>query len=395
MRIEEIPGPPPTALVANLPYNVSVPVLIHMLTLLPSLERGLVMVQAEVADRLAAGPGSKVYGIPSVKAAWFADVRRAGAIGRNVFWPAPNVDSGLVAWTRCDPPDTTATRAQVFTVIDAAFATAASRSARPCVRWPGRAKPPSSALAQAGIDPTARGEVLTVADFARIAEGMAVVTAPALPLSVSVRAAAKINLHLGVGAVRDDGFHPLDTVYQAISLYDDVTITRHHRTGARRSSAPTTSTPPTSPSAPHNIAVRALELIRARTGREGHEHLDLVKSIPVAGGMAGGSADAAATLLAFDRLHGAGLPDDVLLGLAAELGSDVPFSLIGGTARGRGRGEVVRARSTTAARWWWVAVPSDVGLSTPEVYRHFDRALPPRAGRARRAGRPAVRAGER
>ena len=104
MRVEAVPGPPPTALVANLPYNVSVPVLIHLLTLLPSLERGLVMVQAEVADRLAAGPGSKTYGVPSVKAAWFADVRRAGAIGRNVFWPAPNVDSGLVAWTRRDPP---------------------------------------------------------------------------------------------------------------------------------------------------------------------------------------------------------------------------------------------------------------------------------------------------
>ncbi len=100
MRIEAIPGPPPTALVANLPYNVSVPVLLHLLSLLPSLERGLVMVQAEVADRLAAAPGSKVYGVPSVKAAWYADVRRAGAVGRNVFWPAPNVDSGLVAWTR-------------------------------------------------------------------------------------------------------------------------------------------------------------------------------------------------------------------------------------------------------------------------------------------------------
>ena len=122
LRVTELPGPPPTALVANLPYNVSVPVLIHLLTLLPSLERGLVMVQAEVADRLAAPPGSKVYGVPSVKAAWFADVRRAGTVGRQVFWPAPNVDSGLVAWERRDPPQTTATREQVFAVVDAAFA---------------------------------------------------------------------------------------------------------------------------------------------------------------------------------------------------------------------------------------------------------------------------------
>ena len=122
LRVTEVPGPPPTALVANLPYNVSVPVLLHLLALLPSLERGLVMVQAEVADRLAAGPGSKVYGIPSVKAAWFADVRRAGTVGRHVFWPEPNVDSGLVAWVRRDPPATTATREQVFAVVDAAFA---------------------------------------------------------------------------------------------------------------------------------------------------------------------------------------------------------------------------------------------------------------------------------
>jgi 16S rRNA (adenine1518-N6/adenine1519-N6)-dimethyltransferase len=172
MRIEEIPGPPPTALVANLPYNVSVPVLIHMLTLLPSLERGLVMVQAEVADRLAAGPGSKIYGVPSVKAAWFADVRRAGSIGRNVFWPAPNVDSGLVAWTRCDPPDTTATREQVFTVIDAAFATRRKQIRAALRPLAGSSEAAERALTHAGIDPTARGEVLTVADFARIAEGM-------------------------------------------------------------------------------------------------------------------------------------------------------------------------------------------------------------------------------
>ncbi|HCB03238.1 MAG TPA: 16S rRNA (adenine(1518)-N(6)/adenine(1519)-N(6))-dimethyltransferase, partial [Nocardioides bacterium] len=122
LRVDGVSGPPPTALVANLPYNVSVPVLLHLLTVLPSLERGLVMVQAEVADRLAAGPGSRTYGVPSVKAAWFADVRRAGAVGRNVFWPAPNVDSGLVAWTHREPPVTSATREQVFAVVDAAFA---------------------------------------------------------------------------------------------------------------------------------------------------------------------------------------------------------------------------------------------------------------------------------
>jgi 16S rRNA (adenine1518-N6/adenine1519-N6)-dimethyltransferase len=172
MRVAEIPGPPPTALVANLPYNVSVPVLLHLLALLPSLEHGLVMVQAEVADRLAAPPGSKVYGVPSVKAAWYADVRRAGSIGRNVFWPAPNVDSGLVAWTRREPPATTATREQVFAVVDAAFAHRRKTLRSTLKEMAGSAAAAEAALAHAGVDPMARGEVLGVQEFARVAEGL-------------------------------------------------------------------------------------------------------------------------------------------------------------------------------------------------------------------------------
>ena len=171
MRITEVPGPPPTALVANLPYNVSVPVLLHLLALLPSLERGLVMVQSEVADRLAARPGSKVYGVPSVKAAWYADVRRAGAIGRNVFWPAPNVDSGLVAWTRREPPATTATREQVFAVVDAAFAQR-RKALRGVLRSLAPAERVDAALEQAGISPLARGDTLTVEDYVRSAEAL-------------------------------------------------------------------------------------------------------------------------------------------------------------------------------------------------------------------------------
>lgn len=171
MRVTDIPGPTPTALVANLPYNVSVPVLLHLLELLPSLERGLVMVQAEVADRLAAAPGSKVYGVPSVKAAWYADVRRAGAIGRSVFWPAPNVDSGLVAWTRREPPATTATREQVFAVVDAAFAQR-RKALRGVLRALAPAEAVDAALAAAGVDPLARGESLGIDAFVRIAEGL-------------------------------------------------------------------------------------------------------------------------------------------------------------------------------------------------------------------------------
>ncbi|HET6937828.1 MAG TPA: 16S rRNA (adenine(1518)-N(6)/adenine(1519)-N(6))-dimethyltransferase RsmA [Nocardioides sp.] len=177
LRVDGVPGPPPTALVANLPYNVSVPVLLHLLTVLPSLRKGLVMVQAEVADRLAAGPGSRTYGIPSVKAAWFADVRRAGAVGRNVFWPAPNVDSGLVAWTRRDPPSTTATREQVFAVVDAAFAQRRKTLRGALSGLAGSAPRAETALRHAGVDPTARGEVLDVASFARIAEALAEVPA--------------------------------------------------------------------------------------------------------------------------------------------------------------------------------------------------------------------------
>ena len=172
MRVTDIPGPPPTALVANLPYNVSVPVLLHLLALLPSLEHGLVMVQSEVGDRLAAPPGSKTYGVPSVKAAWYADVRRAGTVGRNVFWPMPNVESGLVAWTRRDPPVTTATRAQVFAVVDAAFAHRRKTLRSTLKELAGSAAAAETALAHAGVDPMARGEVLGVEQFARVAEGL-------------------------------------------------------------------------------------------------------------------------------------------------------------------------------------------------------------------------------
>ena len=172
LRVTEVPGPAPTALVANLPYNVSVPVLLHLLALLPSLERGLVMVQSEVADRLAAQPGSKVYGIPSVKAAWFADVRRAGSIGRTVFWPAPNVDSGLVAWTRRDPPTTAVSRERVFEVVDAAFAQRRKGMRGALRALAGSTEEAERALRTAGIDPLARGESLTIHDFVRVAEAL-------------------------------------------------------------------------------------------------------------------------------------------------------------------------------------------------------------------------------
>lgn len=170
MLVDELPGPPPTALVANLPYNVAVPVLLHMLDRFPTIERTLVMVQAEVADRLAADPGNKVYGVPSVKANWYADVKRAGAIGRNVFWPAPNVDSGLVSLVRREPPKTTATKREVFAVVDAAFAQRRKTLRAALAGWAGSPALAERALVAAGVSPQARGEALTVEEFARIAE---------------------------------------------------------------------------------------------------------------------------------------------------------------------------------------------------------------------------------
>ncbi|ONK13744.1 16S rRNA (adenine(1518)-N(6)/adenine(1519)-N(6))-dimethyltransferase RsmA [Streptomyces sp. MP131-18] len=178
MRVTALPGPPPDALVANLPYNVAVPVLLHMLATFPSIRRGLIMVQSEVADRLAAAPGSKVYGVPSVKTAWYAEARRAGSIGRSVFWPAPNVDSGLVALVRRDPPPTTASRADVFAVVDAAFAQRRKTLRSALAGWAGSPAAAEAACAAAGVPSGARGEALSVADFARLAEHRPVRNAP-------------------------------------------------------------------------------------------------------------------------------------------------------------------------------------------------------------------------
>ncbi|MEY2964851.1 MAG: 16S rRNA (adenine(1518)-N(6)/adenine(1519)-N(6))-dimethyltransferase RsmA [Candidatus Nanopelagicales bacterium] len=174
LRIDELPIPP-TALVANLPYNVAVPVVLHLLAAFPSLRSGLVMVQAEVADRLVAPPGSRVYGVPSVKLAWFARAERAGSVPAGVFWPVPRVESGLVSFTRHDPPRTPATRAEVFTVIDAAFAQRRKTLRAALAGWAGSAADAERILRAAGVDPGARGESLDVSAFARIAGARALV----------------------------------------------------------------------------------------------------------------------------------------------------------------------------------------------------------------------------
>lgn len=181
LRVTALPGDP-TVLVANLPYNVSVPVLLHFLETFPHLERGVVMVQAEVGERLAAPPGSKVYGAPSVKAAWYGPWRLAGTVSRQVFWPVPNVDSVLVAFERDpEPRGTEAERLRTFAIVDAAFQQrrkmlrqALSAVLRPAQQPDGGSSGAASeVLERAGVAPTARGEELSIDDFVRIARTLA------------------------------------------------------------------------------------------------------------------------------------------------------------------------------------------------------------------------------
>ena len=160
----------PTVLVANLPYNVSVPVFLHLLEHFPTLRSGVVMVQAEVADRLAAKPNSKEYGIPSVKAAWWADVSGAGSVSRSIFWPAPNVDSKLVGFTRHAPLGDEVLRKKVFSIIDLAFAQRRKMLRSTLSSLYGSSAAAEAHLESVGIDGTLRGEALTIGDFCKIAQ---------------------------------------------------------------------------------------------------------------------------------------------------------------------------------------------------------------------------------
>ena len=168
LRVTELPNEP-TVFVANLPYNVSVPVLLHFLERFPTIDRGLVMVQAEVGQRVAAGPGSKIYGSPSVKAAWYGDFSTAGQVSRQVFWPVPNVDSILVRFNRHEQPGTEAERLSTFELVDAAFQQRRKMLRQALSGVLGGSAGASSTLEAAGVAPTARGEELTVADFLAVA----------------------------------------------------------------------------------------------------------------------------------------------------------------------------------------------------------------------------------
>lgn len=178
LDVDALPGADPTALVANLPYNVAVPVLLHMLAICPQWSTGVVMVQSEVADRLVAAPGSKIYGVPSAKLAWYAKATRVGNVAPTVFWPVPNVDSGLVRITRRRPPKIDgrapeATRSQVFRVVDAVFASRRKMLRSALAGLCGSSAAASDLIGAVGIDPTVRGEVLDIVDLTRVAEALA------------------------------------------------------------------------------------------------------------------------------------------------------------------------------------------------------------------------------
>lgn len=444
---ESIGGATPTRLVANLPYNVAVPIVLTVLEKLPSIQTVLVMVQAEVADRLAATPGNKIYGVPSAKVAWYASARRTLTIGRNVFYPVPNVDSALVKIERRPHPDTAATREQVFAVIDAAFAQRRKTLRQALAGLAGSAGAAQEALERAGVSPTARGETLDIDQFAAVAQQLNAASAgacvpvasapdpatsdpavsdsspavntPAMSVGgsdVSVSAPGKVNLFLALGAARPDGYHPLNTVFAQIGLSETVTVSplKSLATTAPQpaSTAPVSSAssaPAQSGSAPAaqtggprielaltrpdsnvpldhtNLAYRAAQAVAQQASQRGlatpDVHILLDKAVPVAGGMAGGSADAAATLKACNEFWQVGLSLEELAHLGAQLGADVPFGLYGGVALGTGRGDLIEPLKAAPGPYYWTFALQDKGLSTAAVFKHFDATVqaPPMA----------------
>lgn len=431
---ESIGGATPVRLVANLPYNVAVPIVLTVLEKLPSIQTVLVMVQAEVADRLAATPGNKIYGVPSAKVAWYASARRTLTIGRNVFYPVPNVDSALVKIERRPHPDTAATREQVFAVIDAAFAQRRKTLRQALAGLAGSAGAAQEALERAGVSPTARGETLDIDQFAAVAQQLnaasagACVPAASAPApatsdpAVSVSAPGKVNLFLALGAARPDGYHPLNTIFAQIGLSETVTVSplKSLATTAPQpastapvssaSSAPALAAPAAqSDSAPAaqtggprielaltrpdsnvpldhtNLAYRAAQAVAQQAAQRGlatpDVHILLDKAVPVAGGMAGGSADAAATLKACNEFWQVGLSLEELAHLGAQLGADVPFGLYGGVALGTGLGDLIEPLKAVPGPYYWTFALQDEGLSTAAVFKHFDATVqaPPAA----------------
>ena len=373
-------------MVANLPYNVAVPVLLNLLARLPSLRRGLVMVQAEVAERMCAGPGARVYGTPSAKLAWYARGRLAGPVPRSVFWPVPGVDSVLVAFDRTCPP---AVRGQPRggvrrhrRRVRPAPQDAAGRTGQ----LAGSAAAAEQVIRRAGLDPGARGEALSVAKFARIGRGPRWSPGPFLRVpsvnvtGVTVRAPAKINLQLAVGPLRDDGYHDLVTVFQAVSLYDEVTAATVDGSGDDQVLVSGEGADSVQ-AGPDNLALKAATaLAQVAVPSAPGAHITIVKRIPVAAGLAGGGGDAAGPGRVQRALERPPRP-------AAAAGDRGPGRQRRGLLAARrdrgGPGPGRAAKAGAGLRWeyHWVLAVADGQLSTPEVYRTLDRL--------RESGRPA------
>lgn len=446
----------PEILVSNLPYNVAVPVLLHLFAVFPSLKRALVMVQKEVAVRLSAPAGSKVYGVPSVKIAWYGKARMKSDISRRVFYPQPNVDSALVEIVRAPsrslclreekqkgylssekeisgdlgktltaPEQEHRQREVVFELIDCAFASRRKMLRSSLKTW---AAPlaVTPLLQAAGIAPTSRAETLTICDFVALAklrsvlesrledsliipdeEGKNVATQereensvpaslPAAPSKPSLPAAetasarqaqavsnGKINLFLAATRA-NDGYHPLSTLFQAVNLREKVTITLQEQgldidikfdapEGAVGYSPDRDQQALTGLEVQNNLATRAFLLVAQQCGYQGGATISIEKQVPVAGGMAGGSADAAAALLAANQVLAAGLSRNQLAEIGAKLGADVPFGIYGGTCFADRYGDRITplppANSLSV-----VAAVSPNTLATPEVFRQYDKS---------------------
>ena len=381
----------PSVLVANLPYNVAVPVLLHLLAVLPSLRRGLVMVQAEVADRMCAAPGSRVYGAPSVKLAWFAAARPAGPVaaqrvlaGAERGFPAGRVHPAGSAGYHGDPRGGVRghRRGLPAAAQDAAGRAlrlgrlgAGGRAPAPGGRHrPGRAR---GIAWRRRVRAAGRGPEIgtAVGTTGRTAYDLTIVT------GVTVRVPAKLNLQLAVGPPRADGYHDLVTVFHAVSLFDEITAEPAGRDGVTVSGEGADRVPADR----NNLALRAVAALRAAVPSAPGVHITIAKRIPVAAGLAGGSGDAAAALVACNELWNGRLGQPQLLEIAARVGSDVAFALLGGTAVGRGRGERLTPALAPATQYHWVLAFADGYLSTPEVYAALDRQRARAAGEGRQA----------
>lgn len=360
---------PPTKLVANLPYNVSVPVVLSILASFPTVTSALVMVQKEVGERMAARPGSRVYGAPSVKLAWWGEARVVGGVARTVFWPQPHVDSVLVAFARTPARAWEGLREDVWELVDAAFSQRRKTLRRALAPVCTNAQRVEAICAAAGIDPRWRGEALGVEDFIALAR--------ARRGGVSADAPGKVNVLLEVGPARSDGYHPLLTVFEAVSLRERVSIIPDcDAWGVTTCFVDAEGNPAPAPHRWHEVAdedhlaLRAARLV-ADECQAAPGHVEVTKMIPVAGGMAGGSADAAAALVAANKAFDARLDETRLYELARSLGADVPFCLAGGVCVGRERGDVLTPLEVTATHHWVLAT-SRQGLSTPAVFARFD-----------------------